>query len=119
MNENYFENIESLIGGGVIDVRCSYRIVQKEETKALINLLGKCKALYDGFFAINGDISIEDIDTTKKVANTSIIFNLNRLFNYYHRNYDVEFYKITCFSDLHWIEFNVAQICEKVKSWED
>lgn len=119
MKQNYFKNINYEKMDCIKHIGCNYKIVEKKETRALRYLIDKCKSLENGFSGLGGlDISEEEYKTTLVVVNKSIIHHLNKLFNYYARNYGVELEIIDGNSELLFIDVNIGEICIKIKSWE-
>ena len=76
-----------IIENGLIDVHSSYKIVEKDETKMLIRIMGECKKIYDAYDVMSFPLQEDIIEQAEMIQmlNHQIGKKLNvgfRLFRY-------------------------------------
>ena len=122
-----------IIHEGLLIVSTKYEIVEKEETKRLIDTLEECNKIYDAFEVMKFNHTYqgnytEDEAMMIQLLNKQIYNKLLMLFYHYISHYKIELYgdefeedntlskhqKIECN-----INYNINKICEKIKSWEE
>lgn len=121
-----------IVDCGILTTETSYKIVEKEETKVLIKILGECKTIRDAFRVMSFPSADDIIDkaTMIQIMNEQILKKVKRMYRYYSRHYDIHFDDENFGEDLI-SEFgfeglrqknllnNIAKICEAVRSWEE
>lgn len=113
-------------------IHCSYKIIEKEETKVLLRFLNEIHLLQQALrvmtFTKNGHLEDDEEDAIE-IFDRQIQNKLIRMYRYYSRKYGIKF------DDYDWgadnIEFpleyrinktitdNISKICEATRSWEE
>ena len=120
-----------IIESGVIFISQDYKIVEKESTKLLINVLDECRAIHSAWLVMSFPLQEDIIEkaTMIQMLNKQIQKKLEKLYWFYSRHYDIKFDdgdwgdENSEFSET-WrrnksIENNISLICETVESWSE
>ena len=90
-----------------------YKIVEKESTTVIKRTIEQCKAIFWAWTLLSEKAQKE----TKEILNAEIDEKLQKCFEFYKRNYEVEIE--SGYGTEKDIEINISNICEKIRSWEE